>query len=223
MSEAQTTPEASLETNPAPISAPNPESAQVEEKVWPDIVPKAADSAPAEVVVKAEGKPIQYALIKGGEVVNVIMASPEFAALVQADYDHVEPLDTSEEQSLGVGIGWGYKDGKFVAPAVPEPEPVKEVRDIQAGALYLRFNFAERAGIMLAGTVNPAADTKTQQLQAQVATLRSDLMSARTISLDSPGLATGCKLLAGLNILGSDWEDRIIKAKVTPEEQNFGR
>lgn len=213
MSEAQTNPEAN----------PNPESTEVAQQVWPEISPPTAGDSTSTDPVKAEGKPIQYALILGGGVVNVIMASPEFAALAQADYDHVEPLDTSEEQSLGVGIGWGYKDGKFVAPAVPEAEPVKEVRDIQAGALYLRFNFTERAGIMLAGTVNPAADLKTQQLQAQVATLRSDLMSARTISLDSPGLATGCKLLAGLNILGADWEDRILKAKITPEEQNFGR
>jgi hypothetical protein len=172
----------------------------------------------------AEGPAMQYALVRGGVVQNVIVASAEFAKLIAPEWDHIEALDTLHEQGLGVSIGWGFKDGALVKPPEPPtPEPLPPVRDLHAGALYLRFTFAERAAILLAGTVNPAADAQTQQLQAQVATLRSDLQGARMISLDSPGLATGCKLLAGLKILTGDWEQRILKAPVTQEEQAFGR
>ena len=76
---------------------------------------------------------------------------------------------------------------------------------------------------MLAGTVNPAADAKTQQLQAQVATLRADLLSSRTIDLDGAGLATGLGMLASLKVLDADWKDRVQLAPITDTERQFGQ
>jgi hypothetical protein len=210
-----------------PFVPQDPPATELPATQWPAIGQVATDSGIPALEVKeaaAEGPAMQYALVRGGVVQNVIVASAEFAKLIAPEWDHIEALDTLHEQGLGVSIGWGFKDGALVKPPEPPtPEPLPPVRDLHAGALYLRFTFAERAAILLAGTVNPAADAQTQQLQAQVATLRSDLQGARMISLDSPGLATGCKLLAGLKILTGDWEQRILKAPVTQEEQAFGR
>jgi hypothetical protein len=211
-----------------PFVPQDPPATELPAAEWPEIgqVSTSSDTANLEVAqaTAEEGPAMQYALVKGGVVQNVIVASAEFAKLIAPEWDHIEALDTLHEQGLGVSIGWGFKDGALVKPPEPPtPEPLPPVRDLHAGALYLRFSFAERAAILLAGTVNPAADEQTQQLQAQVATLRSDLQGARMISLDSPGLATGCKLLAGLKILTGDWEQRILKAPVTQEEQAFGR
>ena len=66
---------------------------------------------------------MEYALIKGGTVHNVIVASEEFIALIAGDLEHIEPLDTSQEQALGVGIGWGWDGAQFVPPAAVEPAP----------------------------------------------------------------------------------------------------
>lgn len=65
---------------------------------------------------------MQYALINGGIVRNVIEAEPDFLLHIAADWDHIEALDTEGEQVLNVGIGWSW-DGGFVEPPTPEPEP----------------------------------------------------------------------------------------------------
>lgn len=67
---------------------------------------------------------MEYALIKVAKVENVIVADAEFVASILPDWDHIEALDTVQEQGLGVGIGWGWADGAFVAPKVAEPAPV---------------------------------------------------------------------------------------------------
>ena len=62
---------------------------------------------------------MDYALIKNGTVVNVIIADSNTVNLVAADYDHVEPLESYIAAGSGVGIGWGWNGG-FVAPETEE-------------------------------------------------------------------------------------------------------
>lgn len=66
---------------------------------------------------------MNYALIKNGVVENVIVASPEFVSTL-AGYDHIEALDTVEEQKVA-GPGWLYDadTGLFSAP-IPEPSEI---------------------------------------------------------------------------------------------------
>lgn len=161
--------------------------------------------------------------------------------LIQGIYDsdfethqQANPSITFIENTFGLTEVDGYlydakkktvkRDPDWTPPA-PPPELVlaPPSRHIAAGALYLRFTFAERAAILLAGTVNPAADAKTQQLQAQVATLRADLLSSRTIDLDGAGLATGLGMLASLKVLDADWKDRVQLAPITDAERQFGQ
>ena len=90
---------------------------------------------------------MDYALIKNGKVADVIVADAEFIAGIANEWDHIEPLDTSYEQQLGVGIGWGW-DGAFVPPAQPTvapPEtPIWEWY-IDIGSLFDRFGQAKMA------------------------------------------------------------------------------
>ena len=95
---------------------------------------------------------MQYALIKNQNVENVIVAEPDFIQHIQAEWDHIEPLDTLHEQGLGVGIGWTYVNNAFVAPpAPPAPEPVPPpVYEwyIDKGPFFDRFG-AQKMAVLL--------------------------------------------------------------------------
>lgn len=67
---------------------------------------------------------MNYALIKNGIVQNVIVADEEFISSISDQYDHIEALDTPEEQKVA-GPGWLYDSiaGEFTSP--PEPEEIK--------------------------------------------------------------------------------------------------
>lgn len=68
----------------------------------------------------------RYALIKNGTVQNVIVADADFISTIASEYDHIELLDTSEEQKVA-GPGWIYvsETGEFVAPEQPSNETWK--------------------------------------------------------------------------------------------------
>lgn len=123
---------------------------------------------------------MEYALIKNGKVENVIVADPDFIALIAPELDHIEALDTLHEQGLGVGIGWCWnaQDG-FIRP--PAPEPVPEKRHITVGALYDRFGVEKYA--VLAST-DPV-----------VQALIKDVSARKFIDLDRPDLLQGLQLV----------------------------
>lgn len=121
---------------------------------------------------------MKYALIKNGIVENVIVGSPEFAASLLG-YDHIEALDTLEEQRVA-GPGWAYDvaTGTFSAPlAEAETAP----RHISVGAFYDRFG-AAKYGIL--------ADTNPM-----VQALIKDTSVRKYIDLDRPDLLAGLQLL----------------------------
>ncbi|KQM79812.1 hypothetical protein [Xylophilus sp. Leaf220] len=71
---------------------------------------------------------MNYALIQNGMVTNIVVVADNddgaaYLAAIAPDHDHLEPLDTAHEQGLGVGPGWGWQDGAFVAPAAEAPPP----------------------------------------------------------------------------------------------------
>jgi hypothetical protein len=115
-----------------------------------------------------------------------------------------------------VGPGWSYDGQQFAPPK--EPEPAAGSRKILAGAFRLRFNFKERVAIERACVIDPAASADVQQAQATVKTFYADLLSQRTLDLDSAGVARGCALLDSLHLLEADWHDRIIKPDATNQE-----
>ena len=67
---------------------------------------------------------MRYALIKNGVVDNVILGDEDFVAHLTAQgvYDHIEALDTPDEQKVG-GPGWLYDaaTGVFTEPVREEP------------------------------------------------------------------------------------------------------
>ena len=92
---------------------------------------------------------MEYALIKNGQVENVIVADETFIAAIATEWDHIERIDTPAEQALGVGIGWAWDGSNFVAPPAPpapEPEPPKPYATfIDIGPFYDRFGAAKMA------------------------------------------------------------------------------
>jgi hypothetical protein len=84
---------------------------------------------------------MRYALIKNGVVDNVILGDEDFVAHLTAQgvYDHIEALDTPEEQKVG-GPGWLYDaaTGVFTEPAQEAPVAV-EVWQITKLAFKNRF------------------------------------------------------------------------------------
>lgn len=67
-----------------------------------------------------------YALIKNNIVKNVIVADADFISTIASEYDHIELLDTPEEQKVS-GPGWIYvsETGEFIAPEEPSIETWK--------------------------------------------------------------------------------------------------
>lgn len=126
---------------------------------------------------------MQYALIKNKKVENVIVADQAFIALISAEWDHIEPLETLDEQWLGVGIGWTYIDRQFQPPQSLSPQlPEVEVKKhIQVGSFFDRFGSAKWA--ILADT-NP-----------MVQALVKDSQVRKFINLDDPQLQQGLNLL----------------------------
>lgn len=71
---------------------------------------------------------MKYALIQSNKVVNVIEANSSFIPLIINNYDHIEPLDTTLEQYLGVGIGWLWtKERGFYSLDIIPQEPINPV------------------------------------------------------------------------------------------------
>jgi len=74
---------------------------------------------------------VKYALIQSNKVVNVIEANSSFIPLIINNHDHIEPLDTTLEQYLGVGIGWLWtKERGFYSLDILPQEPINPVPQI---------------------------------------------------------------------------------------------
>ena len=74
---------------------------------------------------------MKYALIQSNKVVNVIEANSSFIPLIINNHDHIEALDTTLEQYLGVGIGWLWtKERGFYSLDILPQEPINPVPQI---------------------------------------------------------------------------------------------
>ncbi len=163
---------------------------------------------------------MEYALIKGGKVHNVIVASEEFIALIAGDWDRIEPLDTAQEQALGVGIGWGWDGAQFIPPAAAEPAPQPQLpRRLSVLAFRKRFTLSERAAIEWAA-VDRADQSDAQRQQAAMlrATL-ADQAAASFIDLGDDTTVEGVLALQALGLLAEGRADAILGAPVLPEER----
>ena len=136
---------------------------------------------------------MKYALIKENTVVNVILADETFIAGIANQYDHVEAIDTALEQSLGVGVGWGW-DGSFtppVAPETPPPEPVEP----PVWEWYIDIGpFVDRLG-----DKRIVVDTSTDPV---VQAFSKDLTRRKWVNLQDPRVASTLGYLAGDTLPG---------------------
>lgn len=155
---------------------------------------------------------MDYALIKNGKVVNVIVADQEFIDSIQSEYDHIEAIDTIWEQQQGVWIDWSWDaTNGFTAPP-KDPEPVVDLgRKITKLAFMTRFTDAEAMAIDLAsqGTTLSAAAMRRYQSKVNAATF---------IDLDRQDTRDGVIALESLGLLTAGRALQILDTPVLPEE-----
>lgn len=154
---------------------------------------------------------MEYALIKNVSVQNVIVAEPDFIQQIQAEYDHIEPLDTLHEQGLGVSVGWEYINGTFIAPPQPEVQPVEFGTKITQLAFLNRFTDAEAIAIDLAsqGASVEAAAMRRYQKKVDAATY---------IDLSRQDTRDGVLALESIGLLAEGRATEILDTAVQPEE-----
>ena len=147
---------------------------------------------------------MEYALIKSGEVKNVIIAEPDFITQIASEWDHIEEIDTPHEQGLGVGIGWAWTaESGFVAPVAPPAPAPNPDRHITVGAFFDRFG-AEKYAIL-------SSD------DALVKAMVTDASVRKFIDLDRPDLLTGLQMVESK---GFDIDPQaIIDAPIQPGEK----
>lgn len=180
---------------------------------------------------------MDYALIKGGLVRNVIVAGPDFVGQIADDWDHIEALDTLHEQGLGVGIGWAWsQEAGFVAPAQPAPQEPQAVRRITKRAFQDRFPLAQNGvsrkydlmslfmkddGYAASLGVSGAA---LYELRAMIVTGLNRLNASSHVDLDLPDAANFTMLLLSPGIpnafrLTAEERTAILTAPVQEGEQ----
>ncbi len=143
---------------------------------------------------------IRYALIKSGQVENVILADAEFIATIAHQYDHCELLDTPEEQQVA-GVGWTWDGTQFTAPpALPAP-PVP--RHISVGSFFDRFGAHKYPILAIA--------------DAGVQALIKDCSVRKYIDLDNQALLYGLQMLVAAGFAIDP--DAVINAPIADGER----
>ncbi|WP_287806138.1 hypothetical protein [Diaphorobacter sp.] len=157
---------------------------------------------------------MQYALIKAGRVTNVIVSSPEFAAQIAPQWERVEPLET--EQNQGVGIGWMWNGARFLAPAHAH---VAAPRMVSVLGFRRRFTPAEKAAIEWAA-VDRADQPDAQRKQAaELRAMLADQAAATFIDLDDAATTGGVRKLEAMGLIGAGRAAQILGAPVQLEER----
>lgn len=146
---------------------------------------------------------MEYALIKNGQVENVIVADETFIATIATEWDHIERIDTPAKRALGVGIGWAWDGSNFVAPPAPPPKPYATFIDI--GPFYDRFGAAKMAVLTSA---DPA-----------IIAVLTDLNIRKWIDLARPDVAQAVQYVGSVvTQVTPELQATILNTPVKPEE-----
>lgn len=100
---------------------------------------------------------MKYALVKNNKVVNLIEATPEYAAQIQHEWQHVQSVDSLFAQGINIEIGWDCINGVIIHPGVTPPKTDTKITRL---AFLSRFTDEEAIAIDLASigaTVQAAA------------------------------------------------------------------
>jgi hypothetical protein len=110
----------------------------------------------------------RWALINNNMVVNVICCGdPEFIKSLEPDYQHIELLDTPEEQNVAcTGWGWDPETNTFIEPPPPSPPPIVEVWIIPSLMFRNRFTFQEKVNITNAAKTDIVVQVFSEDLNA---------------------------------------------------------
>ena len=157
---------------------------------------------------------MSFALIKDGIVLNVIEASPEFAATLDG-YDAVIEADD-------VGIGWTWDGASFAPQPVPRQMPEIEPRYVTRLAFRNRFTAAEKVALEMASLDDPAAPMTQRQQAAMLRVNLEDVKTATFIDLDRQDTRTGVQAMEAAGLLAAGRAAEILDAPLRPEERYTG-
>jgi hypothetical protein len=159
---------------------------------------------------------MEFALVKDGKVVNVIVADSDFAAALRSEYDEV--VDVT---GIPCGVEWSRTAEGFVddRPQSPVEEAPPAPRHITPLALLRRLTIAEEVALELSSVDNTSAgfDQRAQAAAVRVAVRR--LTSAKFIDLDDPELAATLAGFEQAGLLGAGRAAEIVSAAVQPQER----
>lgn len=161
---------------------------------------------------------MEYALIKSGRVESVIVAEADFVALIATEWDHIEPLETAQEKSLLVGIGWGWDGAQFTPPSAQEPQPVDGQRSVSVLAFRRRFTLAERAAIEWAAVDRADQPDALRQQAAMLRATLADQAAAKFIDLEDATTVAGVQGMEAMDLIAPGRAAEILSATVLPEE-----
>jgi hypothetical protein len=102
---------------------------------------------------------MKYAILNGALVVNVAEATPEFA----------QEQGWIEAPS-GVGVGWIYSDGDWIAPPPPPPPPIEPITMRQARLELLNIGKLDDVDAALAA-IPDEQQRKAAQIEWEYATI----------------------------------------------------
>lgn len=152
---------------------------------------------------------MKYALIKNGTVQNVIVADEDFISTIASEYDHIEPLDTLEEQKV-TGPGWIYvsETGEFFEPEQPSNETWK----ITKLAFKNRFPKAKWIAAKVAAQTDPilADFFETFELSTYIDLQRQD-------TIESIQFMTQAEIPEAFRLSAQEYSD-VIEVPASPEE-----
>lgn len=163
---------------------------------------------------------MEYALIRNGKVENVIVADQAFITSITNQWQHIERIDTNEEQLLGVSIGWGWDGTQFIAPT---PEPVPEVPAVAYDKMTKlgfrnRFTAAEKVAIEIACLDNPSAPMAQRQQAAALRASQADVAAATFIDPQRQDTRDGVIALEAAGILAAGRALEILDEPITEAE-----
>lgn len=152
---------------------------------------------------------MQYALIKNGQVVNIIEAEANFTAQLPG-IDAILQHDSA-------GIGWQWDGQQLTAPPAPPAAPLPT--RITRLAFRNRFTLAEKAALEFAALDDPAAALAQRQQSALLRAMLADQAVAKYIDLADPSTVAGVQLLEQSGLLAAGRAADILGAPVQPGEQ----
>ena len=155
---------------------------------------------------------MQYALIQGGQVVNIIEADADFIDSLQG-FDAAVAHDQAQ-------IGWAWDGQQLHAPPAP---PAQVFTHLTKLGFRGRFTLAEKTAIEIASLDDPAATMAQRQQAADIRVYLADVASATYIDPQHVDTRSGVQALEAAGLIGAGRALQILDEPIQVDEAFTGQ